>query len=104
MIDDEIEKAAPPPEPKKKAEPPRKMVSEWAAAKGHVPCKRPASSFRGDQVHRGPHVRVVRFHNKWPENLLLSEAEYDAGVRAAYDIPLGESPTKPYPRSARKRG
>ena len=60
----------------------------WARLKGHVPG--PAGQFRGD-FHRGPHVRVIARHMRWPLNKIVSEAEYDAAAVSAYAVRLGEN-------------
>lgn len=85
------EEAAAEPRAKKPAAPeaPARPVIEWAAAKGHMPVKKRVV-FRGDAIHRGPHIRVIRQHNRWPENLMVTEAQYDAGVAAAYSIEMRE--------------
>lgn len=52
-------------------------------------------------LHRGPHVAVVRAYRdakfleaegrKAPQGLLMTEAQYDELVEAAYSLPVGES-------------
>ncbi len=66
---------------------PEGSVLYWARLKGHVPG--PAGQFRGD-FHRGPHVRVVARHMRWPLNKIVSEDEYDAAVSSADAICIGE--------------
>jgi hypothetical protein len=88
-----------------------KTVLYWARRKGHVPA--PArSGFRGE-IHRGPHVDVVRTQGldvvraangepvkdkdgkeqprivRWPLSKIVTEAEYDAAVKRAYE-PLAD--------------
>lgn len=67
-------------------EPPGSVLA-WARAKGHVPG--PHGQFRG-YFHRGPNVRVVARHMRWPLNKVVSEADYDEAVVAAYAVRLGE--------------
>lgn len=72
---------------------PVKQLTEWAAAKGHVPPKK-IPKFRGD-FHRGPHVDVVlmraRLVHKLAPNSLITEEAYDAIVEEAYSLPIGET-------------
>ena len=67
---------------------PEGSVLYWARLKGHVPG--PAGQFRGD-FHRGPHVRVIARHMRWPLNRIVGEAEYDAAAVSAYAVRLGEN-------------
>lgn len=78
-----------------------KTVLEWALVKGHNPAHaktlanvhKQKAVARGKQ-HKGPHVFVVLTHlgggnaAAWPENKLVTEAEYDAAVSAAYGVTL----------------
>jgi hypothetical protein len=67
----------------------RRTVLEWARAKGHVPGPR-KTGFSGD-IHRGMHVRVVMRHMRWPANLYVTQAEYDAAAKGAGDVACGEN-------------
>lgn len=71
-------------------EPERLEVMEWARRKGHIAPKGP---FRPrENPHRGkPDIRWVRVHTKWTPNQPLTEDQYDAGVRSACSIQIGEN-------------
>lgn len=68
----------------------RNTVIDWARSKGHVPSEK-RGPFRGDAIHRGPHVAVVMRHMCWPANLMVSEAEYDAAAESAYAVGVAEN-------------
>lgn len=69
----------------------KRTVMEWAEAKGHVPKLPKVIRHRGDAIHRGPHIAVIRQHTGWPSNLLLDEQTYDKGAAEAYSLPIRES-------------
>lgn len=59
-----------------------------ARRKGHIPNPGPIR-FRGD-IHRGPHIDVVKIHSGLASNSLLTEAQYDKYVSEAYSLTLTE--------------
>ena len=87
------------------AAPAAQEFERWALAKGHIPDghktglapvdkanplkARRGPRFRGD-FHRGPHVAVVRQHMGWGVGKVVTEAEYDEAVQAAYSIDIKE--------------
>ena len=95
----DFEAAMAEPVPQSKLE--SRQVLEWAIVKGHNPAHaktlanvhKQKAVARGKQ-HKGPHVFVVLTHlgggnaAAWPENKLVTEAEYDAAVSAAYGVTL----------------
>ena len=46
---------------------------------------------RGEAIHSGPHIAVIRQHTGWPSNFLLDEQNYDNGAAEAYSLPIRES-------------
>ncbi len=77
-------------QPKGAPAPESKDHLEWAKEKGHVPTPGPIRHRGGS--HTGPHVDVVRAHMGWHVRLghRCTEDEYDAAVKSAYSIPIGE--------------
>jgi hypothetical protein len=68
-----------------------RTVIEWAESKGHVPHLPKVIRHRGEAIHRGPHIDVIRQHTGWPSNFLLDEQTYDKGAAEAYSLPIRES-------------
>jgi hypothetical protein len=69
----------------------KRTVIEWAESKGHVPHLPKVIRHRGEAIHSGPHIDVIRQHTGWPSNFLLSEQDYDKGAAEAYSLPIRES-------------
>ena len=65
-------------------QPTRQTVEHWAKAAGHIPGPQSPQN-----LHTGPHVRVVLVHSGLAINSLVTQAEYDAAVAAAYSVPVG---------------
>ena len=76
------------PAAKAKPEAEKKDHLVFAQAKGHVPAKGPIRHRGG--IHRGPHIDVVRVNAGWAIGKVVTEAEYDAAVVAAYSVGIGE--------------
>ena len=80
---------------------PERNLRYWAGVKGHIPKKARVNSFRGDKIHRGPHIEVIEQHCRgkvlfgkpdavYP-NSILTEAQYDALVDEVANIGIGEN-------------
>jgi hypothetical protein len=81
-------------------------LAEWSLLKGHIPDgykvglaavdarnppkPRRGPRFRGD-FHKGPHVAVLVAHLRGAVDQPMTEADYDALVKAAYSIEFKEN-------------